>query len=64
MKLFVCMFGSQRRMFVTSTIVSTLTGVGIEFFAAPPVALFLVAYGMAALAMATKNWTRSHSDEF
>ena len=60
MKLFVYMFGSQRRIRTTSIVASTSVGVAIKFFGAPPVLLFILAYGGAALVMRTEEWMRQH----
>lgn len=63
MRLFVCILGSQKGIFRTSLLVSTITGIAIEFFGVPPVTLLVVAYGGVALTMATQTWARRHPDE-
>ncbi|MGV1049041.1 MAG: hypothetical protein ACOYD4_11025 [Solirubrobacterales bacterium] len=62
MRLFVYMFGSLKRIRSTSIVASSTVGVAIQFFGAPPVLLFILAYGGAALASMTQNWVRRHPD--
>lgn len=56
------MFGSQRRIRTTSIVASTSVGVAIKFFGAPPVLLFIVAFGGVALVMKTHEWMQRHPD--
>lgn len=62
MRLLVCMFGSLKRIRITSLVVSSVTGVGVKFLGVPPVAFVFVLYGGLAVVLATQNWIERQQD--
>lgn len=62
LKLLVCIFGSQQKIRRAGTVTAVALGVAIIGFGAPPVILFVAAFGGAELIARTQDWMRRHPE--